>query len=224
MTEGGPWSVESSTGSAADFHARPVPRDTGRAVWIFAVTRPALVLGSTQDPSSVDRDAAAAAGIEVVRRRSGGGAVLLDPGGAVWLDVVLPAGDPLWDDDVGRAFSWLGAAWGAALTVLGHDAAVQHLAAPPTTWSRLVCFAGLGPGEVVVGGRKAVGLSQRRTRTSARFQCAAHLRWDPDRLLGLFALSPPQRAEARAALEDRVFEVPGPAERLVAALLAALPE
>ena len=37
-----------------------------------------------------------------------------------------------------------------------------------------------GPGEVTVAGRKVVGITQRRTRAAARFQCAALGRWDPD--------------------------------------------
>ena len=51
----------------------------------------------------VDHRVAGALGVEVVRRRSGGGAVLLLPGEFVWLDLVIPAGDPLWLDDVGQA-------------------------------------------------------------------------------------------------------------------------
>ena len=37
------------------------------------------------------------------------------PGEHVWVDVVLPAGDPLADDDVERATWWLGHAWARAL-------------------------------------------------------------------------------------------------------------
>jgi lipoate-protein ligase A len=39
-----------------------------------------------------------------------------------------------------------------------------------TAWSELVCFAGLGPGELSLDGRKLVGLSQRRTRNGIRIQ------------------------------------------------------
>jgi lipoate---protein ligase len=39
-----------------------------------------------------------------------------------------------------------------------------------TPWSELVCFAGIGPGEVMLDGRKLVGLSQRRTRDGVRIQ------------------------------------------------------
>lgn len=135
---------------------------------------PVVVLGSTQ-PESVVRP-----GVRWARRRSGGGAVLVEPGGLVWVDVFVPAGDPLWDDDVGRAFLWLGRAWADAI---GQGAVVHEGPLVATRWSPLVCFAGLGPGEVTVGGRKVVGLCQRRTRAGALFQCAALLEWRPDRLL-----------------------------------------
>ena len=136
---------------------------------------------------------AARAGVEVVRRRSGGGAVLVDPDDPVWIDLVVPAGDRLWVDDVGRATWWVGEAWCRALGALGVDPACLALHRGPlerTAWSDRVCFAALGAGEVTAGGRKVVGISQRRTRRGARFQCAALLRWAPDRLVDLLALDP----------------------------------
>ena len=100
-----------------------------------------------------------------MRRRSGGGAVLVGPGQAVWIDVVVPAGDPLWADDVGRAGWWLGEVWAAALAAAGLPGGeVWRGAQVRSAWSDRVCFAGLGAGEVTVGGRKVVGISQRRTR------------------------------------------------------------
>ena len=111
-------------------------------------TRPALVLGSTQPDAVVDHEAAAARGVDVVRRRSGGGAVLVEPGGVVWVDVVIPPDDALWDEDVGRAAHWVGDAWAAALASAGVDGAAVHRGGLVTTaWSRLVCFAGVGAGE-----------------------------------------------------------------------------
>lgn len=213
-------------GAAAAFHARPLPDPAARLAAVLEPERPALVLGSTQDPAVADAAACAAAGVEVVRRRSGGGAVLLDPGRVLWVDLVLGRGDPLWDDDVGRAPAWVGRAWSAAL------AAVEPGADPPTVhegglvrtrWSDLVCFAGLGPGEVVRGGRKVVGVSQRRTRAGARFQCACALGWDPARLAGLLALPAGERARLATELTDAVRPVAAPAGAVVGALLAALP-
>jgi hypothetical protein len=191
------WSVVTATGSAADFHARPL-EVVEPTVHVWTVDRPALVLGSAQPAADVDADACAAAGVEVVRRRSGGGAVLLDPGAAVWVDVELPRGDELWDDDVGRATWWLGERWAAATGGVVHRGGMVT-----TPWSRLVCFAGLGPGEVTDGaGRKVVGVSQRRTRAGARFQCAVPLAWAPARLAGLLVTD--DRRQLAADLEGVV--------------------
>ncbi len=180
--------VERLAGTAAEFHGRALPAPPARRVWVHQVRAPALVLGSTQDPGIVDAAAAAAAGVEVVRRRSGGGAVLVEPGGVVWVDVVVPTDDPLWDDDVGRAFTWVGETWAAALATVGVGGArCTGVRLVTTPWSSLVCFGGMGPGEVTVGGAKVVGLAQRRTREGAWFQGAALLRWAPGDLLGLLA-------------------------------------
>ncbi|MGA1034630.1 MAG: hypothetical protein ACO3VI_04875 [Ilumatobacteraceae bacterium] len=49
----------------------------------------AAVVGSRQSTDLVVGDA----DLKVVRRRSGGGLVLVDPDAAVWIDVVVPPGD-----------------------------------------------------------------------------------------------------------------------------------
>jgi lipoate-protein ligase A len=156
-------------------------------LWVLEHTRPAVVLGSTQPWEVVDHVRAAAAGVDVVRRRSGGGAVLLVPGDVVWVDVILPSAHPRWLDDVGRAAHWVGAAWVEALGALGVTGSAHRGPMVRTPWSDLVCFAGVGPGEVVGDRGKLVGISQRRTRHHARFQCAALLRWDPAALVDLLA-------------------------------------
>jgi lipoate-protein ligase A len=198
--------------------ARPVGE---RSVVVFDVARPTLVLGSSQADDVVDWERVRERGVEVVHRRSGGSAVLVEPGAAVWVDVTIPAGDRWWDHDVGRAFHWLGAAWAEVLIAGGvlarwHDGAMQR-----TPWSLWVCFAGLGPGEVTVGGRKVVGLSQRRTREGALFQCCAALRWEPERLLDLLALGDADRARAAADVADVATGL-GPGIDLVSGLVDAL--
>jgi len=197
----------------------------GRTMRLCRVTVPALVLGSTQAGSDVDLAAAERAGIEVVRRRSGGGAVLVEPEAVLWVDVTLPAGDPLWEPDVGRSFWWLGQAWADALAQVGlRGASVHRGRLVASRWSRLVCFAGLGPGEVTVEGRKVVGMAQRRGRGGALFQCAVPLRWDTGRLVALLALDAGERGAAERELADAVHPVPGAAAaRLPAALLGQLP-
>lgn len=186
---------------------------------------PAVVLGSTEDAAHVDPARAATAGVEVARRRSGGGAVLLVPGGVVWADVVVPAGDPLWVDDVGRAAWWLGEAWAGALAALGAEPGaleVHRGGLVRTAWSDRVCFAGLGPGEVRVGGRKVVGVAQRRTRAGAVFQCAVPLVWDPASLVDVLALDDAARARAATDLAGVAAGVGREAADVEAALLDAL--
>jgi lipoate-protein ligase A len=189
----GEWRVTHLVGPAGELLALP-PEWKGREVRICNPERPALVLGSHQTLSGFDTVAVERAGLEVARRSSGGGAVLVGPGTVAWADFVLPVGDPLWDDDVGRAGWWLGGLWAEAV------AAACGLG-PPDVWqgpmvnrplSRLVCFAGLGPGEVTLGGAKVVGISQRRTRAGVLFQTAAMLEWDPAAYLSLLADPLPQ--------------------------------
>jgi lipoate-protein ligase A len=223
MNEPAAWEVEHQVGSAAAFHQRTLPDPVRRAVWWFDVDRPALVLGSAQADDVADRAAATAAGVDVVRRRSGGGAVLLTPGDVTWVDVVIPSDDRLWDHDVGRAFHWLGEAWAATLAAVGISAAVHRGALRRGPWSDLVCFAGLGPGEVTVAGRKAVGMSQRRSRDGARFQCALLHRWEPHRLVALLALSGSERAAAGADLAGTAGEIHCAGADLEAAFMASLP-
>lgn len=188
------WNLERRSGPAAEHLAAPAAEH--RLVRLLDLTRPAVILGSSQPEATVDARRAAAAGVDVARRPSGGGAVLVVPGEAIWADVFLPAGDPLWRDDVGVAFHWLGRAWAEALTEVGVTARAYEGPMRHSAWSKLICFAGVGPGEVLDAGseRKIVGLSQRRTRTHARFQCCALLRWDPAALIALLAAPHPEEA------------------------------
>lgn len=209
------WSVSRFHEPPAISHARPVPEPVERSVWVFEPSAPALVLGSAQ---RVETEVAA--DIDVVRRRSGGGAVLVVPGEVLWVDVLVPAGDPLWNDDVGRAFGWLGDVWAAALGSLGVETTVHSGALVRSAWSDQVCFAGVGPGEVLnAAGHKVVGMAQRRTRWVARFQCAALGRWDAPAVVAALGLP----AAAAPELEPLASGVELPLEDLLVAFLAALP-
>ncbi len=207
------WTILDSPGDTAGFHARsPEPV---RSVTFHTVDRPTLALGSAQTPSAVDERVAAAFGIDVVPRRSGGGAVLMVPGEYLWMDVVVPAGDPLWLDDVGAAMHFVGRWWSAALASLGVASRVHTDPMLRTEWSNQVCFDGVGAGEVMQGSGKLVGISQRRTRQSARFQTMCHLRWRPELVAALVAAPRP----SASALAPAVRCVPASAERIRAALV-----
>jgi lipoate-protein ligase A len=216
--------VERVAGDPARLHHWEWPaRRTIR--WCFA-DRQAIVLGRAQPAEHVDVDGARQLGVDVVRRTSGGGAVLVGPGHGLWVDVVIPRGDPLWDEDVGRAMWWLGDAWARALAELGVDGVEVHRGAMVrTVWSARACVAGVGPGEVSWHGRKVVGIAQRRARRGAIFQCAVPERWTSDLLVALIggngAPEPTLLAGAAVGWRDLIPTLDP--RQVQAALFAALP-
>ncbi|CAB4554312.1 unannotated protein [freshwater metagenome] len=171
------WKSHIWRGSAADFHSLDLAMD--RAVWSCVVSAPALILGSTQNEGDVDSALASTQGIDIVRRRSGGGVVYVHPDTSIWCDITIPRDDVLWNDDVSTSMLWLGEVFVEALApwlttsvyrnefVVGQD-------------GRAVCFASTSPGEVFAGTSKVVGISQRRTREGARFQCVLYRKWNPE--------------------------------------------
>jgi lipoate-protein ligase A len=193
--------------------------DPVRSITFHTVETPTLVLGSSQPQSDVDHDVARALDVEVVQRRSGGGAVLLVPGEFVWVDVVVPVGDPRWNDDVGAAMWWVGQWWADALATLGVSGQVHPGPLVRDEWSGQVCWTGTGAGEVMSAGGKLVGISQRRTREAARFQSMCHLRWRPELVAALVAAPRPMAAQIGPA----AAVVPATADGVRAALLATLP-
>ena len=210
------FSLQHTAGPARSLHDRPIPDPAHPTIWWHEVTTPALVLGSSQHDATIDRDACAHAGIDVVRRRSGGGAVLLVPGEVFWVDVIVPRDDEGLDD-VRASMCRIGAhlcdALVAAAPGLGGHVAVHRGSLETTAWSSTICFDGLGPGEVVLDGAKLVGLSQRLTRQAARFQACWHTDYDPGTLVELLpAASRPSGGDLR------------PVATLDAAASAAVPE
>jgi lipoate---protein ligase len=198
-------------------HGGPVLR------W-YAMERPALLLGMSQQRELLDEAACRAAGIAIHRRQSGGGVVLADER-LLMLDLALPHGDPMASADLTMAYRWLGEAATRALESLGGTvrmvsidearADTRALVAP----LKDVCFAGRSPYEVLAGERKIVGLAQVRRRPGALFQLGIYTRWEPQRTARLLVLAP----EARPALEQRLGErVAGLADVVPAASMPEL--
>jgi lipoate---protein ligase len=203
------WTVDRRSGPAAVLHGLDPALDEESTIRVLDVDAAALVLGSAQPVVDVDGAAAAELGVDVVRRHSGGGAVLLEPGAVVWVDVIVPRHDPRWDDDVVRSMVAVGEWFAGALADLGvSDLAVHRGRLDRTPLARLLCFGGLGPGEVTSGGRKLVGVSQRRTRDRARFQVALLRRWDAERTVRLLGPGLGATGVDATALDDLVTTVP----------------
>lgn len=177
----------------------------------YRTADPALVLGRGQRTLSTTAD------LPVVTRHSGGGAVLMNVH-LLCLDVLIPAGHRWLEGGVGAVFAPVGASWADALRAVGvadvgvhrdpsaarrqGDAREQLLAA--------VCYATLGRGEVTAGGRKLVGLAQRRRRPGALVQCGLLRRWRPARLLAALGADPDDGEVAASAvgLDDLVDPPP----------------
>jgi lipoate---protein ligase len=177
------------------FDVEPFRAEPRRVVVRRQVDRATLVLGSTQPTEFVAGWALRERGVELARRRGGGGAVYLRPGDHLWLDAWIPRDDSLWDHDVSRAAEWVGAWWSDALKGLGTGGFEVHTGrSVPGELGELVCFAGRGPGEVLHAGRKVVGLSQWRSREGALFSSCVYDRWDPAGLLGLLDVDDVARA------------------------------
>jgi lipoate-protein ligase A len=200
-----------------------VPDGAQRSVRLLEVSGSALALGSTQSIDDVDLAAAKRLNVDVFNRQSGGGAVLLDPGAQLWVDVVIGRSDPLWSDDVSLASQWLGDVWVEVLRSVGIEGVMHRGAMVTNELSSVVCFAGLAAGEVTVDGAKVVGISQRRTRAGARFQCSVPLRWEIARHAEL--LAPGIAASGGSLDEVRVFPATlgDPGLDLRDALVEALP-
>jgi len=164
--------VEVRVGTVAELHAADPFRDgepVDPAVWWCRPTDDAIVLGSRQREDIVDVEACERAGLSVVRRRSGGGAVIMHRDSILWVDVVVPVG--MAPDDVRGSMVWMGERWRDVLARLtGENLTVHRGGMQTSAWSDLVCFSGVGPGEVLKGPDKLAGLSQRRTRHGLRIQ------------------------------------------------------
>jgi len=180
------WGRHDWTGTAADFHAMELPHD--RALWWCNVETPTVILGSTQSFDDVNQNSADESGVLVSRRRSGGGAVFVHPSDSVWIDITISRDDPLWNDDVAESMLWLGELFVAALSPWV-QAEVYRESFSIGLDGRVVCFASSSPGEVFVGPNKLVGISQRRGREGARFQCVLYRHWRPDEWAHILASS-----------------------------------
>ena len=173
-----------------------LPETRRPALRWYLASQPALVVGNGQKPGIADLAICRERGIAVLRRTSGGAAVLVDAT-AVNMEVVLPERHPLATSDVVRAYEWIGELWAEALRSLGVTKAraipVEEVRAiPPLATGDpllLACFGTLSPWEVVVGKRKLVGLCQVRRRPGTLYQAGVYLHLDSKALGELLDLN-----------------------------------
>jgi lipoate---protein ligase len=181
-------------------------RRSGATMTRASVATPTIVLGAAQGDGVIDE--AAARGWARARRRGGGGVVLLRPGD-LWVDWWIPAADPRHDADPRAAAARAGGWWARALAPrVGAEVSVADGPHRPGPGRGVACFAGVGPGEVLVAGRKAVGVTQWRTREGTLLSTLAPASAMSD-LVALLA-SPPEGL--RAALDHATLPELGVAD------------
>jgi lipoate-protein ligase A len=176
----------------------------------------ALVLGIGESFSDLNIPACQQEDLLIYRRAAGGTAVLAGPD-LLSLDVILPPGHPLAGRDIVEAYRWFGELWAATLQELGLPARTVPPAEAhaPRTRSALAqagrlehllrqsCYGAISPYEVIVNGRKLVGLDQVRRKVGFLFQGGLLLRWEPAHLAALLTAMPEERPSLAEGLRAR---------------------
>lgn len=158
---------------------------------------PAVSLGRHQPLSDVDLEAARARGYDVVRRTTGGRAILHTD--ELTYSVATPEGEPRVSGGVMESYLRLSNALVAGLQALGLAAAEKagsDVRAGPNVSA--ACFEVPSAYEIVVGGRKLMGSAQSRRQGYVLQHGSLPLVGDITRLVEVLALEP----DARARLHD----------------------
>ncbi|MGQ0535731.1 MAG: lipoate--protein ligase family protein, partial [Methanobacteriota archaeon] len=165
---------------------------------LYAWERPTVSLGYAQPPGVVDADAAKAEGVDVVRRPTGGGAILHTVSEVTYA-VVLPRGHPGLPEDVPGSAAAVSRGVALALEELGATPEIRD--APAS--EEALCYLRPGGLSVTVGGRKVSGAAQRRTASHVLQHGTVIVDADEARMARLFRVEP-ARVEAEVASLSRL--------------------
>jgi len=156
-------------------------------LFLYSWPRPVVVLGCGQREEGVDRSFCAARGIPVLRRSSGGTAVLHHDDLSVSL--VLPAGHS-WARRIGELYDRFLEVLQGALARVGVTTSRWDGPATPVRPRSPICFEGMGRETLLMGGRKAVGCAQARRRNAVLVHGVLLLHLDPVLQAAVFGVSP----------------------------------
>lgn len=168
----GPWNMGVDEALLETAIAAGVP-----AIRFYRWDGPWLSLGYGQTVPPARRDACSAAGVGIVRRATGGRAVLHGRD----LTYALAAPEGLLPDGLRATYEVVSVALRDALLALGVDAmaAPRSSSRSPGSVAAFDCFAEAAGDELCVGSRKLVGSAQRRARGGVLQHGSIRVRADP---------------------------------------------
>ena len=177
-----------------------------------------MLLGSGQPSEAVDREACERLEIPLLRRMSGGTAVLHDEQ-TISLQLTLPADHPLVSDDIHRNFRWFSELLIAALARLGIAASWMPLdqarAEQAPAGLEGACYSTLAPYEVAVNGRKLIGHGQIRRIRATAMQAMVYRVFEPSRTVRLLDHAGRSDQELEHELAERVIDLRSAAGRAI---------
>lgn len=208
--------LDGATNMAVDHALLDRAGQTGEAVFrIYAWSRPTLSLGM-HERARVSMDALAVAGVDVVRRPTGGRALLHDH------EVTYSVTAPAHGLELGGSYRAINGLLLDALSRLGVHAAEaprRGRASPP---DGATCFSEPNVGELIFDGRKLVGSAQRRDAGALLQHGSILLEDDQARIAALRGDSAPPAPVAAAASLRGALGRPVVYAEVRDALLAAL--
>lgn len=167
----------------------------------FAWNPPCLSLGRSQAIEEVDLIACKGDRVDVVRRPTGGRAILHTD--EMTYSLALPQTDPRASGDILDSYRRLSEGLLAGLRELGVGAVQAMGQRKPQAELTAVCFETPSDYEITVGGRKLVGSAQWRARGGVLQHGTLPLHGDISRIVSYLALSDTERRAQREAVLTR---------------------
>lgn len=190
----------------------------------------AVIMGCSQRPDEGQQSRAESAGFPIMRRGSGGGAVLVGP----WMlsvTLFIPPDHPIAEQNIIEIFSWFEQLWIKALhqcgvPCKGVDQPIIDRSKEISEQQKLkwACYASLSHGEIVSeDNRKLVGLAQIRKRKGVALVSGLHLQHSDWSALSRIVVDNPEQGAALADLNCDAESLSGrSAQQLLSDILVAL--
>jgi len=164
----------------------------------YAWTPPCLSLGRNQPATDADLAACRADGVDVVRRPTGGRAILHTD--ELTYSVTLLSGDPRAAGGVVASYRRLSEGLLAGLRRLGVEAVQARGQRKPASDLTAICFETPSDYEITAGGRKLIGSAQWRSRGRVLQHGTLPLCGDLARVVSYLSMSDGERETQRGAL------------------------